>query len=464
MNNSIEIILAMLMLSSLVVLMLEAIGPKSSTASFLEKPHIRLFTYVVIIASCIIIVFDLNSQKMLNRRPQLFYESFAAFALLINTFIAIYLGKRTRTFVHNGDSFFILLASLTIAIANIWTDYLVIKLITSSAWLLLMAALAVKTTSGGKKAEIGLKLTFSALILFLLLLFAIYFLSTASIKTELVNISLDNSEGILGILGVMFLALAGMSMAGIAPFSFAHIDCADGSSLSTAFLLLSNAMIQGSSFLIGAKSILERSGPSFAHYQETIAFILAAGLLITWLRALDQSKIKRTAVYVASSIGPLFCLSLLFGTSLLLPKLIFMVALFAFVTIALFVLFGSMAFMDPLYSPWQTWEDIAGLGRRNRMPALYFLIAFASIAGVPGTVGYFVKLSLIAPMRDSIIFNAFIFISIAMGSACTMRIFVFLFSKQSHTLVQAGPEQTPPLSLMVASLILMVLGFFPFVR
>lgn len=464
MNKSIEIILAMLMLSSLVVLMLEAIGHKQSGVAFSEKPHIRLFSYGVILASCIIIIFDLNSEKLLIRRPQLFYESFASFSLLINTFIAVYLAKRTRAFVHNGDSFFIILASLTIAIANIWSDYLVIKLITSAGWLLLMASLAVKTTTGGKKAEIGLKLTFSALIIFLLLLFAIYCLSTASLKTELINITLENSEGSLGILGVMFLALAGMSMAGIAPFSFAHIDCADGSNLSTAFLLLSNAMIQGSSFLIDAMGILERSGPSFAHYQESIAFMLAFGLLITWFRALDQSKMRRTAVYVAASVGPLFCLSLLFGTSLLLPKLIFILALFAFVTISLFVLFGSMAYMDPLYNPRQTWEDIAGLGRKSSMPALYFLVAIASIAGVPGTIGYFIKLSLIAPMRDSYIFNAIIFISIAMGAACTMRIFVFLFSKQSHTIVQAGPEQALPLSLMAASLILMVLGFFPFVR
>lgn len=464
MNSSVEIVLALLMLSSMVVLMLEAIGQKPNNTTLLERPHIRLFIYGVVISSSIIILFDLNAQPFLGRRPQSYFKSFAALFLLINTLTALYLGKKTKAFLHNGDSFFLLLASLTVAIINIWTDHLAIKLIASTGWLLLMASLAIKTTIGGKKAEIGLKLTFSAFLLFLLGLFAIYFLSNTSLKAELINITLNSEQPMLGTIGVMLLVLIGMNLAGIAPFSFAHVDCADGGNLSAAFLLMSNAMIQGASHLLDAKAILSRSGPEFSRYSETIAFILAAGLLITWFRALDQSKIKRTITYVASSIGPIFCLSLLFGTSALLPKLIFLLALFAFVTIALFALFGSLAYMDPIYYPWQTWEDMAGFGRKNRLPALYLLISLASIAGLPGTLGYFVKLSLIAPMKDSLLFNVVIFVSIAMGAACTMRIFVFLFSKHSFSFDQPKVEQQPPLLLMLASLVLIILGFFPFVR
>lgn len=462
MNSAIEIVIILLMLSSIVVLMLEAIGQKPHTTALIERPHIRLFTFGVIIAAIIILVINLSREPFLSRRPHLFFESFAILFLLINTFIALYLGKKTRAFLRNGDSFFLLLASLTAAIINIWTDFLAIKLIASTGWLIIMASLAVKTTIGGKKAEIGLKLSFSALLFFILGLLATYFIFAASLKAELSNITLESAG--FGLIGVVFLVLMGMSLAGVAPFSFAHVDCADGSNLSTSFLILSNAMIQGASHLLDAKMILVRSGPEFAHFVSAIAYILAAGLLITWLRALDQSKIRRTATYVASSVAPLFCLSLLFGTSALLPKLIFVLALFAFVTIALFALFGSLAYSDPIYSPWQTWEDIAGYGRRNRMPSLYFLVAIASIAGLPGTLGYFIKLSLIAPLKDSYLFNIVIFISIAMGAACTMRIFVFLFSKQSLRIDQPSLEISSPLTLMAASLILIILGFFPFVR
>ncbi len=43
-----------------------------------------------------------------------------------------------------------------------------------------MAALSAKTTDGGKKAEIALKLSYSALLIFLIFLFSLYFFSYTS--------------------------------------------------------------------------------------------------------------------------------------------------------------------------------------------------------------------------------------------------------------------------------------------
>jgi NADH:ubiquinone oxidoreductase subunit 2 (subunit N) len=138
-------------------------------------------------------------------------------------------------------------------------------------------------------------------------------------------------------------------------------------------------------------------------------------------------------------------------------------AIFSFLSLSLFVLFGSLAYMEPIGQHWQTWEDIAGFGRKNKVQTLHLLIALASIAGLPGTLGYFIKLSLIAPMQDNLLFSGTIFISIAFGAACTMRMFVFLFSKQS-TRVYAEINDLPPYSLMASALILIALGLFPFVR
>lgn len=459
MNKSIETVLIIMMLSSVIVLLLETLGQKANR-DFIEKPHIKLLSNTAILASLIIIIFELNQQRFLNRAPQLFFESIAAAFILINTFISIYLSNKTKALIRSDNLHFLLLSSSTIAIACIWTEYASIKLLAATGWLLLMATLSIKTTQGGKKAEVGLKLSFSAFIFFLSYILAIYFLSNSSLQMPISSIQIDSD---VGLIGVLLLVVSGMSIAGISPFSFAHVDSADSSDLSIAFLLSSNAMIIGSEQFIDAKNILMRSGNNFSIHQEPIAYMLAIGLFITWMRALDQSKIRRTATYIASSMSPLFCLAILFGTSLLLPRLIYLLALFSFVTLALFALFGSMAFMDPVYKTWQTWEDIAGFGKKNRLPSLYFLIAIGSIAGIPGTLGYFVKLSLIAPMKDSYFFSSVIFISIAMGAACTMRIFVFLFSKQSRSPYNHHIERAP-ISLMLTSIVLIVLGFFPFVR
>lgn len=464
MSTSIEIALTILMASAVIVLMLEAIGNRASRSVQYDKPHIKLFTMSAIFVVAFLISLDLSSQNLLSRRPQLFFDKIACLFLVINTAISMHIGQKTLARLPSNDIFFLLLSALVVGMSNIWTDYLVLKMLTSTSWLIIMATLAAKTTTGGKKAEISLKLSFSALLVFLLFLFSLFFLSFSFTASSLANITQAfPTMDIPSIIGLTFFVLAGLNMAGVPPFSFAHVDCADGSNLSTSFLLLCNSMILGASHLMDAKDILSKAGPSYAPGMDIIGFVLAIGLLIAWLRALDQSKIRRCATYIAATISPLFCLSLLFGASALLPKLIFLLAMFGFATLAIFALFGSLAYMEPMDLPWQTWEDLAGFGRKNQVQTLYFLIALASIAGLPGTLGYFVKLSLIAPMKDSPWFSLSVFISIAIGASCTMRFFVFLFSKQSP----GNSYQTnvsPPFSLLAASLVLIILGFFPFVR
>jgi len=466
MNTSIEIALTLLIASALIVLMLEAIGNRPLRSFNYEKPHIKLLTLGALFTAVFIIIIDLSTQTLLSRRPNLFFDNISSIFLLVNTIISVHIGHKTLAKLPNKDIYFLLLSSAAIGILIIWTDFIVVKMLGSTTWLVTMAALSAKTTEGGKKAEIALKLSYSALLIFLIFLFSLYFFSYTSQAYTIAEINNNITKLTTttpAFIGIIFLSLAGLNLSGVPPFSFAHVDCADGSNLSTGFLVISNSMILGAAHLLDVKNIVLTLGRPDLNLT-LLGFVLAAGLLIAWLRALDQSKIRRCVTYIAASISPLFCLSLLFGTSALLPELIFLLAIFTFATLSIFALFGSLAYLEPLDLAWQTWEDMAGLGRKNQIQALYLLIALACVAGLPGTLGYFVKLSLIAPMQESSWFNVMIFISIAIGAACTMRFFVFLFSKQSPSIDAQIVNPSPPYSLLAAAVILIILGFFPFVR
>lgn len=452
-----------LMGTSILVLMLESIGNRPSRLGLSEKPHIRLLAIGAIIVSFLLVFLEIMGKGQISRRPYQFLNELSSLSLLVNALIAIFLGRRTLSQHQTGETYFLVLASLALAVSNVSSASLIIKILASTGFLVVMNTLAIKTTPGGKKAEIGMKLSFTTAIVMVLFISALFFLLLSDQPADLELFTPNPLANNMDILGATLLALAALALAGIPPFHFGHVDCADGGNISVAFLLLGNSFIQGCSLLQSVKTIFIKSGEDITSEANILGFMLIFGFMILWLRALDQSKIRRTIAYIATSVGPLFSMSILFGASVLLPKLIFILAIFTFLTLGLFTIFGALAYMDPINQSWQTWEDMSGFGRQNPMLTLTFMVAVASIAGLPGTLGYFVKLSLIAPLQDNFIFSGSIFFSIAIGAACVMRVFVFMFSK--HT-VFAGRTflHRPPTVLLLASFILVALGFFPFVR
>lgn len=456
MPSSISFALFMLMGASVLMLTLEAIARNRPGAS--EKPHIRLLAILTVLTSLLMLAVNLMGQEQLSRRPLQFIDEIASAFLIINTGIAIFLGRKSFAKNQSGEIYFLILAALALSIAMVSHPSLFITLVSGTGWLLVMTTLAVRTTEGGKKAEIGLKLVFSTMIFMILLTIALFLLNFS-----MANVYLDSVvPNEVGIIALILVALASLSYAGTPPFHFGHVDCADGGNVSVAFLLLTNSFVQGGMLLLKVKAAMTRSGLDRSNDEIILGIVMIIGFLILWLRALDQSKVRRMAAYIATSMGPLFFMSTLFGASVLLPKLVFYVVILSFVTLTLFALYGSLAYMEPINSPWQTWEEISGFGRINPQPTLTFIVAIASIAGLPGTLGYFVKLSLIAPLQDNLIFSGAIFLSIAIGAACMMRVFVFMFAKHAQIVSDAIPR--PPMILLVTAVVLVTLGFFPFVR
>lgn len=464
MTKATDISIVLLMGTSIAVLALEAIGTRQFRLGFAEKPHIRLLALSSLSLSFLFIVLDLLGLTENARNPLLFADTIACLFLVTNAIIATLLGRKTLDKLQDGETFFLMLASLALSLSNVTNDSLVLKLVTGTGWLVLMTTLSIKCTIAGKRAEIGLKMSFGTVIYFLCLLFAILIFNYANFSTNFTFLNFNNPlSTTFGFFSLILVAFGALALAGIPPFHFGHIDSAEGGDISVAFLHTSNASIQCGMLLLSIKTVLTRSGLDLDNGLNFLGFVLIAGFMVLWFRALDQSKIRRTVAYVGTSIAPLFSMSILFGASVLLPKLIFIIAIFSFVTLTLFALYGSLAYMEPIHLPWQTWEEMSGFGRTNPWQTLTFLVAISSIVGLPGTLGYFIKLSLIAPLKESLLFSGCIFLSIAIGSACVMRAFVFLFSKQA-IFSTTNYAHRPPASLILASFVLVALGFFPFVR
>ena len=239
MTKATDITMCILMVASLLVLMLETIGNTPSKNNAFERPHIRLLVIGTLIFSFMLIFVDLYQNNQNSRLPFSFTNDIASIFLIINTAIALFIGAKGQTKHKATEIYFLLLAMLALSICNVCSTFIILKMITSIAWLVAMTALVIRSTKGGKKAEIGLKMSFVIMIIFLQFLFAIFLLSISHYTLDLKNLILPNQENLnFSFLAIMLLALAGISLVGTPPFHFGHVDCADGGNITTAFLFL----------------------------------------------------------------------------------------------------------------------------------------------------------------------------------------------------------------------------------
>lgn len=453
-----------LALGCLTILALEAIGKKRSDKDAATHPHVRLFAIIILFIVLCFILVKAVWEGFFGVQVGDIFSQLACVFLVINSLLAVYLSQYSKAIRNNPILFFLVLAMLSFSLLNVASENLYVKMIASIGYSFLTGTLLMRSVDGGKQVEIGLKMLYNSTFIAILFSATIFVFLASFNSIELNKIIITELKNqYLPMSGIFLYVLAQVALGGFLPFNLAHIDAADSAPNSVAFFLQSNGILQAGINFLALKNIFIRSNDADESLS-LLSIVLFTGFFVIWLRALDQNKVRRSLVYTSATIGPVFALSLVFGKSLLLPSLLYYAAVFAYPTLVLFGLYGSLSFMPLLSVHWHTWEDIAGLGRKDQIPSLWLIISLASIAGLPGTIGYFIKLSLISTLKDEWIYSGATLVSIAIGSACLMRLFVFLFSKKAYYESQRLPEDKLPWSMWVVSLILILLGFFPFVR
>lgn len=453
----INMVISGVMITSIVLLILDAM----SSQDHHEKSHLKILSILAIVTSWFLIIFAIiNNHQAIIKNNINYITIISSLFLITNTIAAIFIGKKTK--IKHKKLYFLSLSLLVLSLININATSLIIKMISNIGWLMVITTISINDIDNSIKAEIGLKMLYAIIITLIFFMIGILFIAYGTLSFDLKDIANTPINHVTA-LGLCILWLASLAISGIPPFHFAYIDYVETSKPEIAFLFLSNAFIQGSLLFFYIEKILAKSIIIGNNISNLSAFLLGLGFIILWIRAIDQNKIIRMSSYIALSVGPLFYLSILFGSTILLPKAIFIIAMYAFITLTLFTLYGSFTYMDGVSLNHQTWEDLAGFGKINTWQSLTYLVALASIAGIPGTFGYFVKLSLIAPLKDNIFVSGSIFLSIAVGAACCMRIFVFSFAKQGEYSVKINNHK-PYIIIIATAAILIALGFFPFVH
>jgi NADH-quinone oxidoreductase subunit N len=196
-------------------------------------------------------------------------------------------------------------------------------------------------------------------------------------------------------------------------------------------------------------------------WQEMLALLAMASLIIGNLAALAQYNLKRMLAYsTISHVGFMF-LGLLAGNAFGYSAMLFYALVYALTTAAAFGVIASMA-RDGV--EFDRIDDFKGLNQRSPGLALVMLIVMASMAGLPPLVGFWAKLQAImsvvamgAGMKWLVFVAA---LSAVIGAYYYLNVIKAIYFDKASTDAKPIAPIDVRIVLFANALVLVVLGFY----
>ncbi len=203
----------------------------------------------------------------------------------------------------------------------------------------------------------------------------------------------DNA--LIFLVGIVFLVVGVAFKFGAVPFHMWVPDIYHGA--PTAMTLFLSTAPKLAAFGMLYRLFAEGLLSFHADWQQYLIILAVLSLLVGNIVAIAQTNIKRMLAYSAiAHVGYLF-LGLIAGTEAGFASSLFYVIVYVIMGLGGFgmvLLFSRRGFeSDEL-------DDFKGLNDRHPWMALMMLLLMASMAGIPGTVGFYAKLSVLQAVVD----------------------------------------------------------------
>jgi len=259
--------------------------------------------------------------------------------------------------------------------------------------------------------------------------------------------------------GIVFL-LAGLAFKlGAAPFHMWVPDVYDGAPTSVTLLIGGAPKI--AAFAITFRLLVGGLEPLQADWQPILIFLAMASLVIGNLAAIAQTNIKRMLAYsTISHMG-----FMLLGFLSVYDEHAYSASFFYAVTYVLSTLgtFGLLMILSKKGFECETIDDLKGLNRRSPLMAFIMLLLMFSLAGIPPTVGFIAKLSILESLVDAgyIWLSVFAVLASLIGAFYYLRIVKTMYFEEptDHSLLEG--QGFAKGILTVNGLFILLAGIFP---
>ena len=268
----------------------------------------------------------------------------------------------------------------------------------------------------------------------------------------------SNSQNIVLILGTV-MVISGMAFKlGAVPFHMWVPDIYHGA--PTAVTLYISSAPKIAAFAMIMRLLVDGLGGLHTQWQDILILMAILSMGIGNIIAIAQANIKRMLAYSTISHVGFIMLGILSGSKDGYSASMFYAIVYAIMSAGGF---GMVLLMSRAGFEAEKLEDYKGLNERSSWYAFMMLILMFSMAGVPPTLGFYAKLSVIQSIVNvDLVWLAVVAVIFSIiGAFYYLRIIKLMYfdKAEDHSLITSTPDMRFILSLN--SLSILALGIYP---
>ena len=271
------------------------------------------------------------------------------------------------------------------------------------------------------------------------------------------------------VFGLVFIVAGLAFKLGAAPFHMWVPDVYQGA--PTAVTLLIGAAPELAAFAIAMRLLVDGLLPLAIDWQQMLAMLAIASLLVGNLAAIAQTNLKRMLAYSTIAQMGFMLLGLAAGVidgKTYNAQFAYSASMFYIVTYVLTTLatFGIILLLARDGFESEEISDLAGLNQRSPLYAGVMAVAMFSLAGLPPMVGFYAKLSILQALVGShqtpyIVLAVFAVMTSLIGAFYYLRVVKVMYFDQPLTVTTVSASRDVRIVLTINGALILILGILP---
>ena len=266
------------------------------------------------------------------------------------------------------------------------------------------------------------------------------------------------SQGMLGVFGLVFVVAGIAFKLGAAPFHMWIPDVYHGAATPTTLYIGAAPKLAAFAFVI--RLLANGLQGMTADWQQMLVVLAVASLLVGNVVAIAQTNLKRMLAYSTISHMGFLAIGIAAGTDNGYGSALFYAISYALMTLGSF---GMILLLSRAGFEAENLDDFRGLNQRSKWYAFIMLVLMFSLAGIPPTVGFFAKLAVLQAVLEAgytwlVVYAVLLSV---VGAFYYLRIVKLMYMDAPVGEITLDPRPDARWVLSATGLLTLVLGIVP---